>query len=90
MKGRTVIITGATGGIGMQTAIALASKGASVIITERNEESGKAAVLEIVKQSGNSEVSLLTSDLSTVSGVEHLAREITAKQIPLNVLVNFV
>ena len=88
MKNKAVLITGATSGIGMQTAITLASLGASVIISGRNKESGEAAVQEIKAKSGNDNVKLLISDLSTISGVEHLAEEIISGQTPLDILIN--
>ena len=44
MQGKTVLISGGTGGIGKQTALALATQGAHVIVTGRSRASGEAAV----------------------------------------------
>ena len=53
MKDKIVLITGGTGGIGKQTAFALAVLGAPVIITGRSLESGRAAVGELKQLGGN-------------------------------------
>jgi NAD(P)-dependent dehydrogenase (short-subunit alcohol dehydrogenase family) len=47
MKNKIVLITGATGGIGKQTAISLAKMGATVVISGRSKVSAEAAVTEI-------------------------------------------
>lgn len=53
MKGKTVLITGSTDGIGKQTALDLAHMGAKVIIHGRDPQRIKTAKEEIIKKSGN-------------------------------------
>ena len=45
--GKLVVITGATGGLGYETALALASKGADVVLTGRNDKKGAEALARI-------------------------------------------
>ena len=47
MKNKIILITGATSGIGKQTAISLATMGATVIVTGRNQQNGEEAIKEI-------------------------------------------
>jgi NAD(P)-dependent dehydrogenase (short-subunit alcohol dehydrogenase family) len=85
---RTILITGGTGGIGKQTALALARLGATVIITGRNLASAQTAAEEIRQASGNPQVDVLAADLSTRSGVKAIASQYRAKYQQLDVLIN--
>lgn len=93
-RNRTVLITGATGGIGKQTAIALAGKGYRVILNGRSEAAGRAALAEVSERSGNPEIGLLLADLSTQAGIQSLARQAIETLAgpepggPLDVLIN--
>ncbi|MBV5331089.1 SDR family NAD(P)-dependent oxidoreductase, partial [bacterium] len=69
MKNKIILITGATSGIGFQTALALAKMGAQVIITGRSKSSGETAVADIKAASGNSKIDLLIGDLSAQANV---------------------
>ncbi|HEX2618785.1 MAG TPA: SDR family NAD(P)-dependent oxidoreductase, partial [Phototrophicaceae bacterium] len=92
MHGKTVLVTGATSGIGQETALGLAKLGAQVIITGRNRQRGEAAVAEIQQASGsgNPRVDLLIADMTSMAAVHHLADEVAAKYSRLDVLVNNV
>ncbi len=88
MKDKIILITGATSGIGKQTALALAKMGARVVITGRSQSSGESAVAEIKAASGNANVNLLTGDLSAQANVHALAEQFKARYERLNVLIN--
>ena len=88
MTGKIVLITGGTGGIGKQTALALAKLGARVIITGRSRESGEATVSELQQLSGNQQIDLLLADLATQSGVRSMAGQFTERYSHLDVLIN--
>ncbi len=90
MAGRTVLVTGGTGGIGKATAAALAAMGARVGITGR--DLGRAAVVaaQIAEQTGNAAVDPFAADLSVQAEVRRLAAEVLAAYPRLHVLVNNV
>jgi len=88
MTGRTCLITGATSGIGRAAAMALAGRGASLVLVGRNRERGEGVVGEIARATGNHDVALLLADLSSQAAVRQLAREFLATGRPLHVLIN--
>jgi NAD(P)-dependent dehydrogenase (short-subunit alcohol dehydrogenase family) len=88
MSGKICIVTGANSGIGKETALGLAQMGARVIMVCRNAEKGKAALEEIRRESGSSQVDLLIADMSSQASVRALAEEIRQKYPRLDVLVN--
>src|SRR5688500_10816252 len=88
MAGKTVLITGGTGGIGRATAVRLASMGARVGITGRDAERTQRAAAEIASESGNGAVDVFAADMSSQAEVRRLAEEILAAYPRLDVLVN--
>ncbi|HET9254713.1 MAG TPA: oxidoreductase [Pseudonocardiaceae bacterium] len=87
--GRTVLITGANSGLGLQTATVLARRGATVLMACRDQHRGQAALEEVRATSGGSDTRLVPLDLADLSSVRKAAdevRAITGDQ--LNVLVN--
>src|ERR1035438_3155792 len=88
MSGKRCIVTGANSGIGKETALGLAQMGARVVMVCRNAEKGKAALEEIRRESGSSQVDLLIADMSSQASVRALAEEIRQKYPRLDVLVN--
>ena len=65
MSEKTVVITGATSGIGYYSALEIANLGAHVILVGRNTERGENATETIIKESGNSEIEFIVGDVST-------------------------
>jgi len=88
MSGKICIVTGANSGIGKETALGLAQMGARVVMVCRNAEKGKAALEEIRRESGSSQVDLLIADMSSQASVRALAEQIRQKYPRLDVLVN--
>jgi NAD(P)-dependent dehydrogenase (short-subunit alcohol dehydrogenase family) len=87
LRGRTVILTGATNGIGRATALALARMGAALAIVARDRTRGEATVAEIRAQTGATP-DLLLADLSSQASIRSLAAEILARYPRVDVLVN--
>jgi NAD(P)-dependent dehydrogenase (short-subunit alcohol dehydrogenase family) len=90
MKGRTVLITGGTGGIGYATARALARSGVHVLITGRDAGRGEHAARAIGGERGAGPVTFLQADHATVGGNQQLADQVRAAIPGLDVLVNNV
>ena len=89
MTGRTVLVTGASGGIGLATALGLSALGARVAIAGRDPERVLAAARSI-RQAEGGWVDVFVADLSSQSAVRRLAREVLERLPRLDVLVNNV
>lgn len=90
MAGKTVLVTGGTGGIGKATAIGLSAMGARVGITGRDRGRAEAAAADIVRQSGNESIDVFVADMSVQADVRRLAREVLDRYPRIDVLVNNV
>ena len=87
MEKKICLITGGNRGIGKAAALALVKRGASVIISCRDADSGAQARDEIIRVTGSSDVSVETGDLSERTSIDALAARLT--DLPrLDVLVN--
>ena len=85
LTGRLAVVTGATSGLGRQTASELARLGASVVLVGRNTEKTEAVVASIRSETGNSKLRSEIADLSQMEQVRALAGRIEA---PVHILVN--
>jgi NAD(P)-dependent dehydrogenase (short-subunit alcohol dehydrogenase family) len=90
MAGRTVLITGGTGGIGRAAAIGLAGMGARVGITGRDRARALDAAAAITRESGGPAVDVFVADMSSQAEVRRLATGVLATYPRLDVLVNNV
>ncbi len=88
MKGKVCLVTGATSGVGFETALGIARRGARVVVVGRSLERSTAAVERIRQQAGNPDVDFLVADLSTQAEVRRLASEVAGRYPRLHVLVN--
>jgi retinol dehydrogenase 14 len=86
MAGRTVLVTGGSGGIGKATALGLAAMGAYVAITGRDRGRTESAALEIRAAGG--QVDVFVADLSSQSEVRRLAEEVLQTLSRIDVLIN--
>lgn len=86
---KVMIITGCSAGIGIETAKALHSTGATLYLTVRNKAKGEAVIKDILSSSkGKGPLSLLMMDLSSLESVRSAAKDFLSKSKTLNVIVN--
>nr|CAH0099276.1 unnamed protein product [Daphnia galeata] len=88
LTGKTVIITGANTGIGKETAIDLAKRGARVILACRDTKKALAAKNDIIQESGNDNVIVRYLDLASLRSVRLFAFEILKNEPRLDILIN--
>ena len=88
LSSRTFMITGANSGIGKDTAVFLATKGATVHMICRSETRGEEARKEIVESSGNDKVKLHILDMSLPRKVWEFVNSFLSSNEPLHVLIN--
>jgi NAD(P)-dependent dehydrogenase (short-subunit alcohol dehydrogenase family) len=89
MAGKTVLITGATSGIGRATALGLARMGAHLAITGRDRVRTEDAAREI-RAAGGGQADMLVAELSSQSEVRRLAEEVLQSLSRIDVLINNV
>jgi NAD(P)-dependent dehydrogenase (short-subunit alcohol dehydrogenase family) len=84
----TVLVTGATDGLGKALATELARTGAIVLLHGRDEQRGRETLAEIRAATGNDRLRWYRADLGSLAEVRNLAERVTAEQTRLDVLVN--
>lgn len=88
MDKKIILITGASSGLGKETALALAKQGHKLIIHGRDPEKIKAVYEKIISETGNKDIEILTADLSLMAEVKKFADKIISKYEYIDVLVN--
>jgi NAD(P)-dependent dehydrogenase (short-subunit alcohol dehydrogenase family) len=86
--GRTAVVTGANGGLGLETARQLAAKGAHVVLAVRNQEKAEAALREIRTGAPDASLELVALDLASQASVRAAAEQIIAAHKRIDLLVN--
>jgi NAD(P)-dependent dehydrogenase (short-subunit alcohol dehydrogenase family) len=87
-NGRTAVITGATGGLGYETALALAGAGAVVVLTGRNDAKGRHAIEQIRRRFPDAKITYETLDLASLASVADFAGRFAAAHAKLDLLIN--
>jgi retinol dehydrogenase-12 len=86
--GRTFIVTGATGGIGLVTARELAARGATVFISARSAAKGQRALEQLAASTGSDRLHVLTLELGDLGSVRAFANAFLHSGEPLHGLIN--
>ncbi|XP_076909626.1 short-chain dehydrogenase TIC 32 B, chloroplastic-like [Bidens hawaiensis] len=84
----TAIITGATSGIGAETARVLAKRGVRIVMPARSLKAAEEIKKSILSEYPNSDIIVLTLDLSSLRSVTSFVTEFQALNLPLNLLIN--
>lgn len=87
-KGKTVLVTGATDGIGKQTARVLAGQGAHVLVHGRSIKRVDAAIAEIKREDPHAQLTGYAADFSSLQAVRELAEELITQASDLQLLIN--
>jgi NAD(P)-dependent dehydrogenase (short-subunit alcohol dehydrogenase family) len=85
--GRTAVVTGATGGLGYETALALAKAGAEVVLTGRDDRKGQSAIEKIGREVIGAKISYERLDLANLASVADFAKRMQARP-SLDLLIN--
>ena len=89
LKGKVAVVTGSNSGIGKETAVALAQRGAQVVVAARNESKARAAVKEIKDRvSAGDRADTLPMDLASFEAVRSFADAFRTRYGRLDILVN--
>lgn len=88
LGGKTILITGASSGLGAQSARALAGRGATLVLTARQLAKVEGVAAEIRESSGNANVSVMRLELTDWPGVRRFAADFVAAHPKLDILIN--
>jgi NAD(P)-dependent dehydrogenase (short-subunit alcohol dehydrogenase family) len=84
----TVLVTGATDGLGRGLALELARRGETLLLHGRDEGRGEDTIAEIARETGNDEVSFVRADFSSLAEVRAMASKIADEHDRLDAVVN--
>ncbi len=88
MQGKVVVITGANTGVGLETAVGVASQGATTVLACRNQAKAEAAAHEVTQKTWNDDVHVVSLDLADLASVRKAADDIRNRWDRLDVLDN--
>ena len=87
MRGRTVLVTGASDGLGLASSVALARSGARVLMTSRDAAKGERALARVNDAAPGASVEVVPLDLADLASVEKAAVEVRGRVGALDVLL---
>jgi NAD(P)-dependent dehydrogenase (short-subunit alcohol dehydrogenase family) len=87
-QGKTAIVTGASAGLGFETALTLAEKGATVILACRNAAKAETAKSQILQRHANAKLEIILVDLTELCSVRKFAEAFRARHKTLDLLIN--
>jgi NAD(P)-dependent dehydrogenase (short-subunit alcohol dehydrogenase family) len=87
-RGKLAVVTGATGGLGYQTALGLAQAEAEVVLTGRNDAKGREGISKIRKQLPDAKISFEALDLANLASVADFAQRFATAHSSLDLLIN--
>lgn len=88
LAGKTILITGATSGIGLEASVALAARGAQLVMVGRDRNRTVRTLQEVRRRSGNRGVESLLCDLSSQTQIRQLSQDVLRRYGRLEILVN--
>ncbi|MEL7436715.1 MAG: oxidoreductase, partial [Chloroflexota bacterium] len=88
LTGKVVVITGANGGLGFETARIMADKGATIIMAVRTISKGEKAKADILAETSNANLEVMKLDVGDLSSVREFADAFKAKYDRLDILCN--
>ena len=88
MRDKIILITGATSGIGKETARGLAELGATVVFTSRDSLKGEKTKKELVMATDNKNIHMLICDLASFDSIKNCCKEFKSNYDKLHVLIN--
>ncbi|XP_062028093.1 short-chain dehydrogenase TIC 32 B, chloroplastic-like isoform X1 [Rosa rugosa] len=88
LRSITAIITGATSGIGAETARVLAKRGAKLVLPARSLKAAEDAKARVLSEFPDSEIIVMALDLSSLASVRNFVSEFESLHLPLNLLIN--
>lgn len=88
LKNKIVFITGATSGIGEETALGLAELGATIVFTTRDDLKGEKTRNELIAATNNENIDMLKCDLASFESIKNCCKEFKSKYDSLHVLIN--
>ncbi|MGB7860326.1 MAG: oxidoreductase [Acidimicrobiia bacterium] len=88
LSGKVAVVTGSNGGLGLETAKALAGAGAHVVVAARDQGRAKAAIDEIMAEHPDASLEIVELDLASQGSVKTAASSMTAAHPEVDILVN--